>query len=43
MIDDVEKQIYEVAFKFTFIEKAETLLKTPSTGIWLNFFAKKLP
>ncbi|MDA8215084.1 MAG: hypothetical protein M0Z64_07390 [Nitrospiraceae bacterium] len=31
MIDDVEKQIYEVAFKFTFIEKAETLLKTPNT------------
>jgi len=26
MIDDVEKQIYEVASKFAFVEKAETLL-----------------
>ena len=31
MIDDVEKQIYEVASKFAFVEKAETLLKTPNT------------
>jgi len=31
MIDDVEKQIYEVASKFTFIGKAETLLKTHNT------------
>ena len=31
MIDNVEKQIYEVASKFIFIEKAETLLKTPHT------------
>jgi hypothetical protein len=31
MIDDVEKQTYEVASKFTFIGKAETLLKTPNT------------
>ena len=31
MIDDVEKQIYEVASKFVLIEKAETLLKTPNT------------
>ncbi len=33
MIDNVEKQIYEVVSKFAFIEKAETLLmlKTPNT------------
>ncbi len=31
MIDNVEKQIYEVASKFAFVEKAETLLKTPNT------------
>jgi hypothetical protein len=31
MIDNVEKQIYEVASKIAFIEKAETLLKTPNT------------
>lgn len=31
MIDNVEKQIYEIVSKFTFIEKAETLLKTPNT------------
>ena len=31
MIDDVEKQIYEVASKFAFVEKVETLLKTPNT------------
>jgi hypothetical protein len=30
MIDNVEKQIYEVVSKFAFIEKAETLLKTPN-------------
>ncbi|MBI4838412.1 MAG: hypothetical protein HY806_04585 [Nitrospirae bacterium] len=30
-IDDVEKQVYEIASKFVFIEKAETLLKTPHT------------
>ncbi len=31
MIDKVEKQIYEIASKFIFIEKKETLLKTPNT------------
>jgi hypothetical protein len=31
MIDGVEKQIYETASKFPFIEKVETLLKTPNT------------
>jgi len=31
MIDDVDKQIYEVASKFAFVEKVETLLKTPNT------------
>lgn len=31
MIDDNEKQIYEIASKFPFVEKAETLLKTPNT------------
>ncbi len=31
MIDNVEKQIYEIASKFIFIEKSETLLKTPHT------------
>jgi len=31
MIDNVEKQIYEVTSKFAFIEKTETLLKTPNT------------
>ena len=31
MIDNVEKQIYEVASKIAFVEKAETLLKTPNT------------
>lgn len=31
MIDDVERQIYEVVANFAFIEKAETLLKTPNT------------
>jgi hypothetical protein len=31
MIDDVEKHIYEIASNFYFIEKAETLLKTPNT------------
>lgn len=31
MIDEVEKQIYETASKFIFIEKTETLLKTPNT------------
>jgi|SRR4030042_4956136 hypothetical protein len=31
MIDNVEKQIYEIASKFAFIEKVETLLKTPNT------------
>lgn len=31
MIDKVEKEIYEIASKFYFIEKIETLLKTPNT------------
>lgn len=31
MIDKVEKQIHEIASKFIFIEKKETLLKTPNT------------
>ena len=31
MIDDVERQIYKIASKFAFVEKAETLLKTPNT------------
>lgn len=31
MIDDVEKQIYEIASKFPFIGRVETLLKTPNT------------
>ena len=30
-IDGVEKQIYEIGSKFVFIEKVETLLKTPHT------------
>jgi hypothetical protein len=30
-INDVEKQVYEIASKFAFIEKVETLLKTPNT------------
>jgi hypothetical protein len=32
MIDNVEKQIYEVVSRFAFIEKAETLLKTPKNN-----------
>jgi hypothetical protein len=31
MINAVEDQIYDVSSKFPFIEKVETLLKTPST------------
>src|SRR4030042_5848110 len=31
MIDNVEKQIYEIGSKCAFIEKLETLLKTPNT------------
>lgn len=30
-INDVEKQVYEIASKFAFIEKVETLLRTPNT------------
>ncbi|MBI3583980.1 MAG: hypothetical protein HY096_08530 [Nitrospinae bacterium] len=31
MIDNVERQIYEITSKFIFIKKVETLLKTPNT------------
>lgn len=31
MIDEIEKQTYAIASKFPFVEKAETLLKTPNT------------
>lgn len=31
MIDDVEKQIYETAHQFAFVNKIETILKTTNT------------
>ncbi len=31
MIDGLEKHIHKTASQFSFIEKAETLLKTPNT------------
>ncbi len=31
MIDNIEKQIYAITSKFPFVEKIETLLKTPNT------------
>jgi hypothetical protein len=34
-INDVEKQVYEIVSKFAFIEKVETLQKTPN--FCLNF------
>ncbi len=30
-LNDLEKQVYEITSKFVFIEKVETLLRTPNT------------